>query len=145
MLAAAMSLALAAARPAQEAAPTLTLDDAIRLALRRNKNLKVVVVRAAGSRGRTSSSPAGSSTRRFVAAGTGSDTPDAAEPQRRRSARSPCTTYRTDYYSAGVQGQTPIGTTYQRLRKHHERALFYYGYQNELRDVRRIPGDAARS
>ncbi|HEY5228015.1 MAG TPA: TolC family protein, partial [Opitutaceae bacterium] len=40
LLAAAVSAALAVSAPAQEAGPTLTLDDAIRMALQRNKLFK---------------------------------------------------------------------------------------------------------
>jgi outer membrane protein TolC len=123
---------------AQETSPTLTLDDAIRLALQRNKDLKVA-----------SFSPKISRANLLVARG-------AFDPSLVFSRTYSETQFNTsigpipvndqtkvDYYSAGVQGLLPTGTQYnvygkraggpRRLQRDHE----------ELPVVRRVPGHAA--
>lgn len=109
---------------AQEPSPSLTLDDAIRLALQRNKNLKVVsygrgIARANLLAARGQFDPA------IVGNRTGSDTPEQLQigsPQ--------LFDYRSDYYSLGLSGQTPIGTTYAAYGSVTNERLSLYGYEN---------------
>ncbi len=130
MLAAAMSLALAAAAPAQEAGPVLTLDDAIRLALQKNKNLKVVAFERPVSRAnllvaRGQFDPA------IFGSRTGSDTPAQLNPGTTQVGLVPLYDYRLDTYSLGLTGQTPIGTTYQVYESATNERYSIYGYQND--------------
>jgi outer membrane protein TolC len=130
MLAAAMSLALAAAAAAQEAGPVLTLDDAIGLALQKNKNLRVVAFERPISRAnllvaRGQFDPA------IFGSRTGSDTPAQLNPGTTQVGLIPLYDYRSDYYSLGLTGQTPIGTTYQVYESATNERYSIYGYQND--------------
>src|SRR5271163_4927514 len=97
---------------AQSAGPTLTLDDAISLALKRNKNLIVVgfgrdISRANLLVARGQFDPALFATR--IAA-------DSIAQQNTglvQVGTVPLYDYRQDTYSAGIQGTTPFGTNYQ--------------------------------
>jgi len=125
-LAAAMS-ALAAGAPAQQAGPTLTLeagpvltlDDAIRLALQRNKNLKVVSFERGISRAN-------------LLAARGQFDPSLALNRTASQSFADASTsppllienIKTDIYSAALQGQTPWGTTYS-----VGESVFNYRYQ----------------
>jgi len=115
LLAAAMSIALAAGAPAREAGttltleagPVLTLDDAIRLALQRNKNLKVVsfdrgISRAnlLAARGQFDPSLVLNRSASQTYADASTNPPPLFE------------TIRTDVYSIALQGQMPWGMTY---------------------------------
>jgi len=105
--------------PAQDAGPTLTLGDAIQMALGRNRDLKVAsfypgIARANLLVARGAFDPS------FVATRTYSETqfntvigPIPVNDQTK-----------VDYYSAGVQGLLPIGTQYN-----------VYGSVQEVRDV----------
>jgi len=110
---------LARAQPAPEPIPTLTLDDAIRLALQRNKDLKV-----------SSYLPGIARANLLVARG-------AFDPNLVGSRTYASTQFNTsigpipvndltksDYYSLGVQGLLPVGTQYT-----------IYGSTQEVRDV----------
>src|ERR1017187_3891925 len=102
----AVSAALAVPSPAQDAASTLILDDAIRLALGHNRSLKVV------SYGR------GISRANLLVAQGQFDPSLAFNPisSGTRSAASlgqvQLDDIRADYYSAALQGQLPVGTLY---------------------------------
>lgn len=107
LLAGAVSLSLAATAGAQEASPTLTLDDAIRLALQRNKVLKV-----------STYGPGIARANLLVARGLF----DPALVVNRDYATSEFTqtlgpipvedNTKTDTYGVGLQGLLPIGTQY---------------------------------
>jgi outer membrane protein TolC len=119
ILAAAMSAALAAGAPAQEAGPVLTLDDAIRLALQKNKNLKVTsydrgISRANLLAARGQFDPALVMSRTFSE--TDFNTSLGLIPVVDNT--------KVDYYSAGLQGVLPLGTRYT-----------VYGSTQEVRDV----------
>ncbi len=111
--------ALAQVPPPAEPIPTLTLDEAIRLALQRNKNLKV-----------SSFLPGISRANLLVARGAF----DPALAFSRTYSSSQFNTSigpipvedltKVDYYSAGVQGLLPVGTQY-----------YIYGSTQEVRDV----------
>jgi outer membrane protein len=111
--------ALAQTPPAQDAIPTLTLDDAIRLALQRNKNLKV-----------TSFMPGIARANLLVARGAF----DPSLVLNRQYSSSQFNNSigpipindltKTDIYSVGVQGSLPVGTQYN-----------VYGSTVETRDV----------
>lgn len=107
MMAACACTALAQTPPAQDAIPTLTLDDAIRLALQRNKNLKV-----------TSFMPGIARANLLVARG-------AFDPSLQFIRNYSSSQFNTsnglipiedlnkvDYYQAGVTGLLPLGTQY---------------------------------
>ncbi len=106
-LAAAFLLALAARAPAQDAGTSLTLDDAIQLALQRNHNMKVV------SFGRGIS-------RANLLVARGQFDPylqfnRTAELQYEGETTTPpllIGSVRYDSYGAAIGGQTPFGTTY---------------------------------
>ena len=110
--------ALASAAPAQEALPTLTLDDAIRLALQRNKVLKVTsygrgISRALLLQARGQFEPS------LVVNRSYSET-------QFTSSLGPIPVSdntKTDSYSAGIQGLLPLGTQYN-----------LYGSTIEVRD-----------
>jgi outer membrane protein TolC len=100
-------LAAATLAPAQEAGgPTLTLDDAVKLALGRNKDLKVVsydrgISRALLLVARGRFDPA------IVANRSAVDQPEQLTP-----GFAEVYDIKQDIYSLGLGGQTPIGTTY---------------------------------
>jgi outer membrane protein len=106
LMAFAACAALAQDPPAQEALPTLTLDDAIRLALEGNKDIKVSsynrgITRARLLAARGAFDPSlglGRSTQQYFQGV--SSVPLIFEA------------YRIDYYSAGIQGEMPWGTSY---------------------------------
>src|ERR1022692_909726 len=102
----AVSAALAVPSPAQDAASTLILDDAIRLALGHNRSLKVV------SYGRGIS-------RANLLVAQGQFDPSLAFNRSSSGTRSAASLgqvqlddIRADYYSAALQGQLPVGTLY---------------------------------
>jgi outer membrane protein TolC len=101
-----VSAALAVPSPAQDAASTLILDDAIRLALGHNRSLKVV------SYGRGIS-------RANLLVAQGQFDPSLAFNRSSSGTRSAASLgqvqlddIRADYYSAALQGQLPVGTLY---------------------------------
>jgi outer membrane protein len=111
--------ALAQVPPAQDAIPTLTLDDAIRLALQRNKNLKVSsylpgIARANLLVARGAFDPALAFTRSYSS--TQFNTSIGPIPVNDLT--------KVDYYQGGVQGLLPVGTQYS-----------IYGSTTEVRDV----------
>jgi outer membrane protein len=101
-----VAAALAAPAPAQDSGPTLTLDDAIRLALQRNRNLKVV------SFGRGIS-------RANLLVARGQFDPSLAIRRSSSETQTPASlgqlqldSIRADYYSVALQGQLPVGTLF---------------------------------
>ena len=99
--------ALAQTEPAQESIPTLTLDDAIRLALQRNKVLKVSsylpgIARANLLVARGAFDPAIALQRSYSS--TQFNTSIGPIPVNDLT--------KVDYYQAGVQGLLPVGTQY---------------------------------
>jgi len=126
-----MSLALAAAAPAQEAGPVLTLDDAIRLALQRNKNLHVVSFERPISRAnllvaRGQFDPA------IVGGRTTSFSPEEYTLGLAQVGLVPLYHYRQDSYSLGLSGQLPLGTTYQVYESATNDRFSYYGYPSDF-------------
>jgi outer membrane protein TolC len=108
LMAFATCAALAQTPPAQEAIPTLTLDDAIRLALQRNKNLKVSsylpgIARANLLVARGAFDPSLVAERLYQS----SQFNDSVGPIPINDLT------KIDTYSAGVQGLLPVGTLYQ--------------------------------
>lgn len=107
LLAACACAAPAQTPPAQEAIPTLTLDDAIRLALQRNKNLKV-----------SSYLPGISRANLLVARGAfdpsivASRTYSSSQFNNSIGPIPINDLTKVDSYSAGIQGLLPVGTTY---------------------------------
>ena len=119
VLAAAVVAALAPPLPAQEPGPTLTLDDAIQLALRRNRDLKVAsyypaIARANLLVARGQFDPSLVASRNFSE--TQFNTSIGPIPVNDQT--------KVDYYSAGIQGFLPTGTQYS-----------IYGSTQEIRDV----------
>jgi outer membrane protein len=114
-----LAAAVAAAASAQEAIPTLTLDDAIHLALRRNKTLKVAsygpgIARANLLVARGAFDPAIALSRTYSSSQfNASIGPIPVEDLTK-----------VDYFSAGVQGLLPLGTQYS-----------VFGSTQEVRDV----------
>lgn len=107
LLAAAVSAALAVSAPAQEAGPTLTLDDAIRMALQRNKLFKAASYQPKISRAnllvaRGQFDPSLQFTRSYQQSDF--STQAGFTPIEDSS--------KTDFYSAAVTGQLPLGTQY---------------------------------
>jgi outer membrane protein len=107
LFAAALSAVLAVSAPAQEAGPTLTLDDAIRMALQRNKLLKVASFQPKISRAlllvaRGQFDPALQFNRNYSQSDFAAQTGFSPIEDSRK----------TDYYSAAVTGVLPIGTVY---------------------------------
>ena len=130
ILAAAMSVALEAVALAQEAGPVLTLDDAIQLALQRNKNLKVVAFERGISRAnllvaRGQFDPA------IVAGRSASYSPEQLSPGLIQVGLVPLFHYRQDSYSIALAGQSPLGTTYQIYGNATNERYSIYGYQND--------------
>lgn len=130
LLAAASALLLAAGAPAQEPGPVLTLDDAIRLALQRNKVLKVVAFERPISRAnllvaRGQFDPA------IVGSRTASDSRQQLNPGQAQVGLVPLYDYRQDTYSLGLSGQTPIGTLYDVYGSATNGRYSFYGYQND--------------
>jgi outer membrane protein len=119
LLAAALAAALAVSAPAQEQGPALTLDDAIRLALQRNKLLKVA-----------SYSPKIARANLLVARGQFDPNLQFARNYSQsdfavQTGFTPIEDVtKTDYYSASVTGLLPLGTQYN-----------VGAYTNELRDA----------
>lgn len=119
-----LSLLLLAALPARadDAAPTLTLEDAIRLALSRNKELKVTsfdrgITRANLLAARGAFDPA------FTANGSKSQTREEASLGQLQ-----LDTLKTDQLSVGVTGMLPIGTTYTLTGSTQDVRDFLSGY-----------------
>jgi outer membrane protein TolC len=119
------ALASATLAPAQGSAdPTLTLDDAIRLALGRNKNLKVVsfdrgISRALLLVARGHFDPA------IVASRSALNQPEQLTPGYEQ-----VYTFRQDTYSLGLGGQTPLGTTYSISTQVLDQRYSFNGYGN---------------
>ncbi|HXQ81679.1 MAG TPA: TolC family protein [Opitutaceae bacterium] len=130
--------AVAARAPAQEAGPTvnleagplLTLNDAIRLALARNKNLKVVSFERGISRANLLAAR-GQFDPSIQAARSGSDTPEQNSPGLIQVGLIPLFDIRQDSYSVALAGQTPLGTTYQIGASATNERYSFYGYQND--------------
>ena len=121
---AALMSVVAAVAAAQDAGPTLSLDDAVRMALQRNKNLKVVsyyrgISRASLLVARGRFDPA------FVLNRSAMDSPEQLNP-----GVAQVYTFREDTYSAGLGGQTPIGTTYSINAQILNQRYSIYGYGN---------------
>jgi outer membrane protein len=119
LMAFAACAALAQPEPAQEQIPTLTLDDAIRLALQRNKVLKVSsylpgIARANLLVARGAFDPAIALQRSYSSTQFNSSIGPIPINDLTK----------TDYYQAGVQGLLPVGTQYS-----------IYGSTQEVRDV----------
>ena len=119
IMALAVTAALAPAQPAPEPIPTLTLDDAIRLALQRNKVLKVSsylpgIARANLLVARGAFDPALAFQRSYSS--TQFNTSIGPIPVNDLT--------KVDYYQAGVQGLLPVGTQYS-----------IYGSTQEVRDT----------
>jgi outer membrane protein len=119
ILAAAAAAALAVSSPAQEPGPTLTLDDAIRLALQRNKLLKAASYQPKISRAnllvaRGQFDPALQVSRTFSQSDFASETGFTPVED----------ITKIDYYSAAVTGILPLGTVYN-----------VGAYTQELRDT----------
>jgi outer membrane protein TolC len=119
LMAFAACAALAQPEPAREQIPTLTLDDAIRLALQRNKVLKVSsylpgIARANLLIARGAFDPALAGTRSYSS--TQFNTSIGPIPVNDLT--------KVDYYQLGVQGLLPVGTQYS-----------VYGSTQEVRDV----------
>ena len=115
---------VAALAAAQDAGPTLSLDDAIRLALQRNKSLKVVSFDRGISRAnllvaRGQFDPA------LVASRTGSEIREIAA-----LGQVQLDDVRSDFYGIGLQGQTPVGTTYSITGSTQNVRDFFSGYRN---------------
>jgi outer membrane protein len=107
IMALAACAALAQDQPAQDAIPTLTLDDAIRLALQKNKTLKVSsflpgIARANLLVARGAFDPAIAATRTYSS--TQFNTSIGPIPVNDLT--------KVDYYQLGVQGLLPVGTQY---------------------------------
>src|ERR1019366_2951789 len=121
---AALMSVVAAVAAAQDAGPTLSLDDAVRMALQRNKNLKVVsyyrgISRASLLVARGRFDPA------FVLNRSAMDSPEQLNP-----GVAQVYTFREDTYSAGLGGQTPLGTTYSINAQILNQRYSIYGYGN---------------
>jgi outer membrane protein len=107
LLAAAVAAALAVTAPAQEPGPTLTLDDAIRLALQRNKLLKAASYQPKISRAnllvaRGQFDPNLQFNRSYAQSDFAEETGFTPVED----------VTKTDYYSAAVTGILPLGTQY---------------------------------
>ncbi|HMD60747.1 MAG TPA: TolC family protein [Opitutaceae bacterium] len=133
-LAAAMTV-LAAGAPAQEAGPVmrlesgpaLTLDDAIRLALQRNRNLKVAsyepgISRAFLLEARGRFDPALAFSRTFSETQFSSSLGPVPVVDNTKA----------DYYSAGIQGLLPVGTQYSVYGSAQEVRSLYNGFSKSF-------------
>ena len=138
VIAAALSGSVVVNAPAQAAGPTLTLeagpvltqDDAIALALKRNKNLIVSSYGRGISRGQLLAArgffdPAIQATR------SGSNSPGQLSPDPAQISIVPPYNYRQDNYTVALTGQTPIGTNYQIGGSAINERYSFYGFQND--------------
>jgi outer membrane protein TolC len=115
-------LVLAAPAPAQEAGSSLTLDDAIHLALQHNRSLRVTSYSKGISRANLLVARGQFDPALVVGRSTAQNfTPDSTGGNPLIFER-----YRSDYYSAALQGQTPLGTTYN-LGANETSTRFYLG------------------
>lgn len=129
-LLAALALVSACGALAEPAGPTLTLDDAIALALKRNKNLIVVsfgrdISRANLLVARGQFDPA------LFANRIGQDSVAQQNTGLVQLGNVPLYDYRQDTYTAGIEGTTPFGTSYQVYESAVNGRYSFYGYQSD--------------
>lgn len=113
-----------------EAGPVLTLADAIGLALKHNKNLLVSDYGRGISRANLLAAR-GFFDPEIQATRSGSNTPGQLSPDPAQISIIPPFNERLDIYSVYLQGQTPIGTSYQIGGNTYDLRYSFYGFQND--------------
>ncbi|HEY1763866.1 MAG TPA: TolC family protein [Opitutaceae bacterium] len=113
-----------------EAGPVLTLDDAIGLALKHNKNLIVSSFGRGISRGNLLAAR-GQFDPSIQATRIGSNSPGQLSPDPTQISIVPPFNYRQDNYTLALTGQTPFGTSYQVGGSAINQRYSFYGFQND--------------